>query len=170
MTDVLMTIIKNDYWNISSDLLAITTDNAANNLTMMQSLEQKLVLYRWNGKHGHIPCIAHVIQLVVQALVKGLDIEPENTELASCFDENDVEIVTHITFSSTLRKIRHIANAISTSPKQQQRFHDIQATHSSVPPLNMIQDVRTWWSSIYEMAVRALRLKDAVNHWVQNSE
>ncbi|QSS74860.1 hypothetical protein I7I50_03800 [Histoplasma capsulatum G186AR] len=170
MAEVLMTIIKNDFWDISSALLAITTDNAANNFTMTQSLERKLVLYRWNGKRGHIPCVAHVIQLVVQALVKALNIEPENTELTSCFDENDVEIDTQVTFPSTLSKIRHIANAISTSPKQQQRFHDIQATHSSTPPLNMIQDVRTRWSSTYEMAVRALRLKDAVNHWVQNSE
>lgn len=47
----------------------------------------------------------------MQALIKALNIESENSELASCFNENDVEIDTQVTFLSTLRKVTIFGNA-----------------------------------------------------------
>lgn len=56
----------------------ICTDNAANNCTMMESLEalwnRQEILF--NAKEQHIRCMAHVINLAVQAALKSLEWAP----------------------------------------------------------------------------------------------
>ena len=50
----------------------------------------------WNKEQGTIPCLAHVIQLVVKKLVSELKIEATNESIPTSFDEDDVKSVKNI--------------------------------------------------------------------------
>ena len=59
----------------------LTTDNASNMKTMARELEKKVGFAVFSATDNHIPCIGHVINLVVQeAIVKGLKAEAPEAE------------------------------------------------------------------------------------------
>jgi hypothetical protein len=75
---------------IYDQLLAITTDNASNNRTLCESLSERLRTSQgvsWPVKQNHLPCLAHVIQLVVKKLVESLNIESSDETLPDSSDE-----------------------------------------------------------------------------------
>ncbi|QVM12424.1 hypothetical protein D8B26_007053 [Coccidioides posadasii str. Silveira] len=162
-------------WRLESNLLAITSDNASNNGTMRAHLTHQLrpALQQlnkttdWDAESGTIPCLAHVIQLVVRELVCNLKIQPDNDALPTTFDESSItdDLASTDTFANTLRKIRLVANATNASPQLAARFREYQQENQR----KMIQDVRTRWNSTYEMCVRALLLRQAVDLWIQDS-
>ena len=94
--------------NLEAHLLAITTDNAGNNGTMRKEIADglnQLHDVEWNKEQGTIPCLAHVIQLVVKKLVSALKVEACNESIPTSFDEDDVDMVENVlTFENTLRK------------------------------------------------------------------
>ena len=70
-------------FNLSAKVCAITMDNASNNSTMMTILEQELrpVNPHFSAKR-HFLCMAHVINLVMQAGLNALNViedKPETT-------------------------------------------------------------------------------------------
>ena len=75
-------IYKHDFFLV----FAITTDNASNNKTMAASLEN---LLRESGsiftKQFHVPCMAHVLNLVVKGGLKELG----NSSLTSLCSESE---------------------------------------------------------------------------------
>ena len=76
-----------------ADLLAITTDNAGNNNMMRTELTdalKQLHNVKWNKEYGTIPCLAHILQLMVKKLVSLLKIEIINKSKLTSFDENEV--------------------------------------------------------------------------------
>jgi hypothetical protein len=60
------------------------TDNVGNNNTMWKELEELLnnldVNNSWSSESTKIPCLAHVIQLVVEAILSVFDIKPTEFE------------------------------------------------------------------------------------------
>ena len=76
-------------FSITKRLLYITTDNARNNGTMRKELEELLnsldVNNNWSSDSTKIPCLAHVIQLVVKAILGAFNIKPAEGE---GFDDN----------------------------------------------------------------------------------
>lgn len=68
--------VLEDY-KITDRLLTITSDNAKNNYKMMEELSVLLQQtgHPWDHQKSHIPCIAHVIQLVVHAMVRELNVQ-----------------------------------------------------------------------------------------------
>ena len=78
MADVLYNVLER--FNITNRLLYITTDNAGNNGTMRKELEKLLnnldINNDWSSESTKIPCLAHVIQLVVKAILGVFDIKP----------------------------------------------------------------------------------------------
>jgi hypothetical protein len=77
-------------------LFAITTNNASNNGTMREALEQVLSSrhnVRWNAEVTKVPCLAHVLNLSAKALLLGLKVadeaEPDPTEEITCGDPFD---------------------------------------------------------------------------------
>ena len=58
-----------DEFGISKKVGGITLDNASNNGTMIQAMETyfKRREYPWKAKMYHVRCLAHVINLAVQA-------------------------------------------------------------------------------------------------------
>jgi hypothetical protein len=71
-------------FSITKRLLCITTDNAGNNGTMRKELEELLnsldVNNNWSSDSMKIPCLAHVIQLVVKAILGAFNIKPAEGE------------------------------------------------------------------------------------------
>jgi hypothetical protein len=60
----------------------------------------------WNKKQGTIPCLIHIIQLVVKKLLSALKIEASNESIPTSFDEDDVNTVENVpTFENTIHKI-----------------------------------------------------------------
>ena len=71
-------------FSITKRLFCITTDNAGNNGTMRRELEELLnsldINNSWSSDATKIPCLAHVIQLVVKAILGAFDIKPTESE------------------------------------------------------------------------------------------
>src|SRR5580692_9787081 len=67
--------------SITKRLLCITMDNAGNNGTMRKELEELIkkldINNNWSSESMKIPCLAHVIQLTVKAILYTFNIEPE---------------------------------------------------------------------------------------------
>ncbi len=82
MADILYNVLE--CFSITNRLLCITTDNAGNNGTMRKELEELLnnldVNNGWSSESTKIPCLAHVIQLVVKAILGAFDIKPAESE------------------------------------------------------------------------------------------
>jgi len=73
-----------EHFSITKRLLCITTDNAGNNGTMRKELEELLnsldINNNWSSDSTKIPCLAHVIQLVVKAILGAFNIKPAEGE------------------------------------------------------------------------------------------
>ena len=82
-------------YNISKKLFAITTDNAGNNSTLMHFLEQSVQEITEDASYEifHIPCLAHVIQLAVNAFTNELKVMAENEDFDRCISEESIEAV-----------------------------------------------------------------------------
>lgn len=61
-------------YQISQRILAITTDNASNNKTLVQYLREKGMIHTLS----RVPCMAHVIQICLNDLLHDLKLQPKN--------------------------------------------------------------------------------------------
>lgn len=74
---------------VQDRLFAITTDNASNNGKFTRLLQAALrELHKdnsipWDARQMHIPCLAHVVQLVVNEFMKNIKIESEHEHLVN---------------------------------------------------------------------------------------
>jgi len=71
-------------FTITKRLLCITTDNAGNNGMMQKELEELLnsldINNNWSSNSIKIPYLAHVIQLIVKAILGAFNIKPAESE------------------------------------------------------------------------------------------
>ena len=140
--------------------MAITADNAANNNTFLRELEyichQKEI--KFDHKKNNIRCLAHIINLTVQEILKNIKAgdaqeEDELLELVSQEEQEDnvnVEIIP---------KLRRLIVKIRSSPQRKEKF----ARHCeffSIKSLNVILDVKTRWNSTYLMLDRVIKLRE----------
>jgi hypothetical protein len=83
MVGILYNILER--FSIIKRLLCITTDNAGNNGIMQKELKELLnnldVNNNWSSNSTKIPCLAHVIQLVVKVILGAFDIKPMTEDL-----------------------------------------------------------------------------------------
>lgn len=80
-------------YNLTNRIISITTDNAANNIVMAATVREQLArlgvtsgyedpdLERTLSIHQHLPCLAHVLQLVLGALLRFAKVEAANDEV-----------------------------------------------------------------------------------------
>ena len=99
MAGILYNVLE--HFSITKHLLCIMTDNASNNSTMQKELEELLnnldINNSWSSDSTKIPCLAHVIQLVIKAILGAFDIKPATEDLDN--DINDRSV------SSTIAKV-----------------------------------------------------------------
>ena len=93
-----------DRFNLTSRLFCITTNNASNNGLMRRELEEQMRTLDeesiWNSDATKIPCMAHVIQLVVKAILKAFNIELEEESL----NDGGVSINDDTTVTSAIKR------------------------------------------------------------------
>jgi hypothetical protein len=98
-------------FGIEKQVFGLTTDNAGNNGTLANFLADSLqhrLNVSWLQDQNKLPCLAHVIQLVVNAIVETLDIESFNETAATSFSDNDIALLVpeqDISFKKTLQKV-----------------------------------------------------------------
>ncbi|CAB4403650.1 unnamed protein product [Rhizophagus irregularis] len=139
-------------YNIESNILGVTTDNASNNITFLQAVENELSkkFIRFESKDKHVRCLAHVMNLAAQqalTMLKAIeDNEPSNQNSGG----------------SLIHKLRTLIKKIKASPQQQEKFK-AQCKVANISNLNVILDVRTRWNLTHDMLMRARTLKEPIN-------
>jgi hypothetical protein len=110
--------------NISDRLYCITSDNASSNNSMRKNLEPLMLeldeSLSWSADSTKIPCMAHVIQLVVKSILKGFSVNPmpdptllESSESASESDSNeDADDIDELNDDSGTEESRSVAQVI----------------------------------------------------------
>ncbi|CEJ54941.1 hypothetical protein PMG11_01227 [Penicillium brasilianum] len=150
---------------ITDRVLSMTTDNATNNNSLMLNVQETIQSQsRSDTLIFRVPCIAHVIQLSLNELLRKLKVTPHNKEIElEWSDERTHSFQTKRSSSSkqitdTLKKfkIRGLAVFINTSPQRREAFMALQTKES---PLIPIQDIQTRWNSSFMMLNRAKRLQ-----------
>lgn len=147
---------------ISGRIMALTTDNARNNETMIATIQRGYP----NNRFIRIPCMAHVIQLSLNQLLERIKGTPQNNTVDTVWTEERNEAARKRPkkrdIATTLTKARDRACYINASPQRRDKFKDLQKATRN-PQLVPIQDVRTRWNSTYLMLQRAKRLRSELD-------
>jgi hypothetical protein len=105
-TDVLQVLSRTNH---QKQLLAVTCDNAGSNTTLTRILQQQLQEegIQWSSAENTIPCLAHVINLVVQDIIRHLKLAPsDDEETAETVQRHDLDMVQGcISVPTSLRKV-----------------------------------------------------------------
>lgn len=95
-------------YGVQERVQAITTDNASNNSTAMDYLRS---FVRGTGRTYHIPCLAHVLQLSLGAMLAVLKASPANENEEDVWDDELVGSVRDETgFTKVIEKVCSIFN------------------------------------------------------------
>jgi hypothetical protein len=101
-------------YKIEDRVLAVTTDNASNNGTLMDNIQESLQALGLpiHTPYAQIPCLAHVIQLSLKALLRKMEANPKNDteEMEWTRENNDPREIVH-----TLNKVRYFLRSTSIS-------------------------------------------------------
>ncbi|GBC52400.2 zinc finger BED domain-containing protein RICESLEEPER 2-like [Rhizophagus irregularis DAOM 181602=DAOM 197198] len=136
-------------------ILGISTDNASN-INKMFSKFESICEYEgieFIAKNQRVRCLAHIINLTVQNILKTLNEEAP---------ENENEILQENTSTSTLgviAKLRTLIIKIRVSPQKKEKFKR-QCIALNIKPLELIPDVKTRWNSTHNMIERAIILRE----------
>ena len=163
----------------------MTTDNASNNKKMIAMMAKKLKRDNKNfTAKRHIPCFAHILNLVVQSAIKSFDIpsashllEEEDNEQLTAFDyasdmdvEEDVDVGpststsmhrVHVTLGEAVAKVRTLVRATRNGSQRRLMYAKLGAD-LKMSDNNLLElDCPTRWNSTYDM-VRAAIEKRAI--------
>ncbi|XP_048637599.1 zinc finger BED domain-containing protein RICESLEEPER 2-like [Brassica napus] len=129
-------------WGLEKKVFSMTLDNATNNNSMLRILKGKLQMIGGSdggllsdGKHIHVRCCAHILNLIVKS---GLALA-----------------------NSLLHNIRESVRYVKASPQRQEAFAACVERVRITSGLGLSLDVPTRWNSTYEMLFRALKFKAA---------
>lgn len=147
---------------IQDRIFGLTTDNASNNKTLVDTLQQSLLQQSSSSGFNVIPCLARVIQLSLNQLLDRLQAVPENETTETKWTEHQITLAKANAqsrkrgISHTLKRIRSLAVFIRASPQRRGSFMGLQSPGQGLMPL---QDVKTRWNSTFLMLRHAKRLR-----------
>ncbi|OQE11891.1 hypothetical protein PENFLA_c070G01346 [Penicillium flavigenum] len=153
---------------IEGRVLAITTDNASNNKTLMKKIQESLSAFESHDQFPiiRIPCLAHVIQLSLKKLLGEMKANPNNESHEREWSEARSKALRanrrRKEISDTLDRVRDLAIYINGSPQRREVFLSLQ---TKPPKLVPIQDVRTRWNSTYLMLRRIKKLQRVIDKY-----
>ncbi|GBC19616.2 zinc finger BED domain-containing protein RICESLEEPER 2-like [Rhizophagus irregularis DAOM 181602=DAOM 197198] len=145
-----------DDFGILEKIFAITSNNATNNDTFMKYLEntcQKKNI-SFDAINNHCHCIAHIMNLAVQEILKQIkagEAEPEDAILEMPINTGEV-----------IPKLRKLIVKIRASPQRQEKFA-CHAEAAGLKELQLILDVKTRWNSTHNLLERALKMREALD-------
>ncbi len=148
--------------------MTITADNAANNNTFLKEIEsfchKKEI--KFDHKKNHIRCLAHIINLTVQEILKDIKAgdAQEEDELLELVSQEEKENNFNV---EIIPKLRRLIVKIRSSPQQKEKFAR-RCGFFLIQPLNPILDVKTRWNSTYLMLDRALKLRSVSKFIIVN--
>ncbi|XP_078435011.1 putative transcriptional regulator tpeD [Wolffia australiana] len=167
---------------------AVTTDNATANKKMLALLARKVrsVNPTFTARR-HIPCVAHILNIVVQAALKSFNIpsvqsvEPEEGDVMMSADQydsdqdnelGDVYSVSDeidgpckpLCLGDTVAKVRNLVRSILSSTQQQELYTQACEDDPKVEDTNMVVlDCPTRWNSTYNILVAAVEKRDVLD-------
>jgi len=96
-------------YGIQDRILGFTTDSASNNRTLTEALSNawSLLSVEWSQFENHIPCMAHVIQLILGAFMSSIKVQSRDGHMPSGFKANYIDKVTRLDngFHKTVEKV-----------------------------------------------------------------
>ena len=119
-------------------------------------------------KQHHVPCMAHVLNLVVERGLKELgnpSLNSENSEGEDdegC-DEDVLEVSSKKAFGKILRRLRKLVLMVSNTPQRISQYKELCEKHKMSNKNLLITDVRTRWNSIYDMIIAAWEKRKVLN-------
>ncbi|KAI3506416.1 hypothetical protein L1887_28774 [Cichorium endivia] len=123
-------------WNIETKVATLTVDNAKTNDVVARklldnlNLQKKLVV---GGKLFHVRCCAHILNLLVQDGLSGIE--------------------------DIIHNVRESVKHVNASPGRLHVFSDL-SKQLSMPKKHLILDVSTRWNATYAMLSTALEFKE----------
>ncbi|KAJ5742120.1 hypothetical protein N7533_011529 [Penicillium manginii] len=158
---------------IADRILAVTTDNASNNKTLIAAVNDstKTLQQETDSTIVQVPCLAHVIQLSLTDLLGKIKAAPKNNNTETEWSEDRVHSLRarqqKHEIADTLNKVRGLAVYINGSPQRKEAFLNLQSNNAGIRLLP-IQDVRTRWNSTFLMLRRAKRLHDIFDKYCKD--
>ncbi|CAG9825832.1 unnamed protein product [Phaedon cochleariae] len=168
-------------YDLQQKIQGITEDNVSANTLFMSELSK--IIHEKHGKlfdeeDQHFRCIAHVLNLAVQDLLKILKIENDGAdaeieadtedeemeiENENCDDEEDTNVDT-----SPVLKIRALCKKIKASEQWQLKLKTC-CELTNVKMLTLIIDVPTRWNSTFDMIKVSLKMRHPLNALCDNN-
>jgi hypothetical protein len=162
-----------DSMNITGAIFTCTRDNASSNTVMLAEYEKLASNYQtstqqpwtFTVKEGDVRCIAHIINIAVQAALKSLKADPNaETEAYRC-EQGAARIPrsmdAHTEVSNTLAKLRrHIYVFRNRRAWKDALQRQIQA--AGLKPQQLSLDMPVRWNSTHHMLEGALKLKTPI--------
>jgi hAT family C-terminal dimerisation region len=149
-------------------LLAITTDNASNNETLVSELFFNLSTVdnpeqlRFLGLDSFIRCAAHVLNLIVTDILSDLKAGEHSSAMAAC---DLLQQNKDIGEQSALARLRIIALWIGKTPQRREQWKVV--CQSNRLKDNFIEyDVDTRWNSTYRMLRDGIKAKQQIKKWM----
>ncbi|KAJ9480686.1 hypothetical protein VN97_g12853 [Penicillium thymicola] len=153
---------------ITDRVLAVTTDNASNNKTLITAINDSIheLQLKTDSTIIQVPCLAHVIQLSLVELLGKIKASPKNDNTELEWSEDRVRSLRarqqKRDITDTLNKVRGLAVFINGSPQRKEAFLKLESNGQKLIP---IQDVRTRWNSTFLMLRRAKRLSTTFDEY-----
>jgi hypothetical protein len=150
---------------ILSKVLGITTDNASNNNTLLDCFRgvchSRCIVF--DKEEQHMRCMAHIVNLAVQALLRELRVEiPDADPSLDDGDDDDVDDEAAPSGQwSCITKLRRLVFKIRSSPQRRNAFKH-QCIACGIPAKELVLDTRTRWNSTYAMIKRARELRSSL--------
>ena len=144
-------------YGIRDHINCITSDNASVNDGLFDNLEDEIT--SWCKEDGQIRCLAHVLNLAAQTVMKTLKSEAVEAEVELAIsgdEENSLDPAT------TLRKLRKVIAKIRSSNLLWDALWT-EADAVKMDWLTPILDVRVRWNSTHKMIQRAIALRPALD-------
>ena len=98
-------------YDLQTRLMIVIADNVKNNVFLRFHLSEKLAAMNieWDNENDIIDCMTHVIKLIVNALLKHLNVQTRNDDMIIKFDENDIKkIIDTSSLKNTIKKINRL--------------------------------------------------------------
>ena len=120
------------------------------------------------SKQHHVPCMAHVLNLVVQRGLKELgnpSLTSENSEGEDdeeC-DEDVLEVSSKKAFGKILRRLRKLVLMANSTPQRIRQYKELCEKHKMSNKNLLITDVCTRWNSTYDMIIAAWEKRKVLN-------
>jgi hypothetical protein len=103
MAGILYNVLER--FSIIKHLLCITTDNARNNSTIRKELEELIkkldVNNNWSSESTEVPYLAHVIQLIVKAILCAFNIGQVEEQVDDVNGGSVCSAIVKVSFRST---------------------------------------------------------------------